>query len=240
VRKPPAFQFYADDFLAGTITMSNEERGLYIALLCIQWSKGFIIKADIDRLAHSMADASQAHVTSKFLPSPGGRLVNPRMESERQKQAEFRENKSNAGKTGALARWQPHKSAIRLPMAKNGSPSPSPSPIKRESKEASPLPLVEVFDAWNKTAEKSGLPVCLLMSDKRRRYLTTRLKEDFFVKNWRAALDKVSKSQFCLGMSERGWRASFDWFITPDAVAKVMEGKYDQATKEAAKEFSGY
>jgi len=79
------------------------------------------------------------------------------------------------------------------------------------------------------------------MSDNRRRHLSTRLKEDFFLKNWLAALDKVSKSPFCLGMSERGWRASFDWFITPDAVPKIMEGKYDQAeTPAPAKKFTGY
>src|SRR6478752_824536 len=49
--KPPAFQFYADDFLGGTLTMTLEERGLYITLLCLQWSKGFVTEDDLSALA---------------------------------------------------------------------------------------------------------------------------------------------------------------------------------------------
>lgn len=37
---PPAFQFYPDDFLAGTMHFTDAEAGLYIRLLCVQWSKG--------------------------------------------------------------------------------------------------------------------------------------------------------------------------------------------------------
>jgi len=34
--KPPAFQFYASDFLVDTIDLSNEELGAYVRLLCYQ------------------------------------------------------------------------------------------------------------------------------------------------------------------------------------------------------------
>ena len=27
--------------------------------------------------------------------------------------------------------------------------------------------------------------------------------------------------------NDRGWRADIDWYIKPDTIAKVMEGKYD-------------
>lgn len=40
--KPPAFQFYADEYLAGTIAMSLAEVGAYIRLLCYQWLNGDI------------------------------------------------------------------------------------------------------------------------------------------------------------------------------------------------------
>ena len=42
--KAPAFQFYAQDFLTGTLHLTMEERGLYITLLSLQWSKGSIPK----------------------------------------------------------------------------------------------------------------------------------------------------------------------------------------------------
>lgn len=91
-------------------------------------------------------------------------------------------------------------------------------------KDGASLPLSEVFDAWNGTA---GLSKCLVLSDKRRQTLKVRLGEPFFAANWRAALEKVEKSAFCLGDNDRGWKASFDWFISRDVVAKIMEGKYD-------------
>lgn len=92
-----------------------------------------------------------------------------------------------------------------------------------KDKRVSSLSLVEVFDAWN----ASGLKPCLVLSDKRRRSLAQRIKEDFFSQNWRSAIKKICESDFCRGKSERGWIASFDWFIQPDTSAKVMEGKYD-------------
>lgn len=84
--------------------------------------------------------------------------------------------------------------------------------------------LTVLFSEWNKLP---GVPQCLLISDKRRRSLEARLQEPFFVANWKEAMQRVSSSAFCRGESDRGWRATFDWFITPDAIVKIMEGKYD-------------
>ena len=39
-RKAPAFQLYVADFINGTITMNNEEVGVYIRYLCYEWDKG--------------------------------------------------------------------------------------------------------------------------------------------------------------------------------------------------------
>lgn len=85
----------------------------------------------------------------------------------------------------------------------------------------------EVFDTWNAS---ESLTTCLVISDKRRRSFEQRAKDKFFVSNWRTALDKIIKSDFCGGRNERGWRSNFDWFLQPDTVAKIMEGKYDNHT----------
>ena len=50
--KAPAFQFYAQDFLTGTMDMTMEEKGIYITLLSIQWSKGEIPKERLGLLIH--------------------------------------------------------------------------------------------------------------------------------------------------------------------------------------------
>jgi len=132
--KPPAFQFYADDFLAGTFSMSNEERGLYITLLCRQWTQGYVTKEEMARLSTGMAQPLVSHVLAKFRETESGVFQNARMESERDKQAQFRANRSESGKAGADKRWHSHSTAIAQPMAntmaKHSSPSPSPSPSK--------------------------------------------------------------------------------------------------------------
>jgi hypothetical protein len=88
----------------------------------------------------------------------------------------------------------------------------------------------ETFEVWNALADGVKLPRCLTVSDKRRRTIEARARDGFFAANWRAAMDKVCASEFCKGKSERGWVATFDWFIQPDSVAKIMEGKYDNRT----------
>lgn len=47
MHKDPAFLFYSSDFLSGTFTMSNEQIGKYIRLLCIQHQKGVLYEKDM-------------------------------------------------------------------------------------------------------------------------------------------------------------------------------------------------
>lgn len=97
--------------------------------------------------------------------------------------------------------------------------------IEKREKSAS-LPssvLEEVFNSWNKL---SPLPQCLVVSTKRRSQIEMRLRDKFFATNWREAMQKIHASPFCNGVNDRGWKATFDWFLQPDSCLKVMEGKY--------------
>ncbi len=33
--------------------------------------------------------------------------------------------------------------------------------------------------------------------------------------------------RFLRGVSDRGWVADFEWFVRPESVTKLLEGKYD-------------
>lgn len=165
--KPPAFQFYADDFLAGVLTLTLAERGLYITALCLQWNKGYITPTDFDRLGSGMDEPSMSHVKAKFEIGADGHLRNARMEAERKKQADYREERSKSGHLGAAARWHSDRSAMAQPMAKNGSPSPSPVSITKERESGQPengsriqfteftVPSWPEVKAW---AEMDGVP----------------------------------------------------------------------------------
>lgn len=151
--KPPAFQFYPDDFLGGTMTMNHEERGFYILLLCLQWTQCGISPDDFDRLGRGMAQPSVDHVKSKFDLGSDGMLRQHRLEKVRAEQSQYRANRSESGKAGAEARWHSHSTAIAQPMAsgmaKNSSPSPSPN--------NTPLPPNGFSKAWEPNPEQKRL-----------------------------------------------------------------------------------
>ena len=86
--KPPAFQLYADDFIAGTSDLTDTELGLYFRLLCAQWSRGSI-PADVDevlRFSRGSTTLQAERVMRKFEAGEDGALRNRRLEEERQKQ----------------------------------------------------------------------------------------------------------------------------------------------------------
>jgi uncharacterized protein YdaU (DUF1376 family) len=141
-RRAPAFQFYADDFLAGTMTMTNEERGAYISLLCLQWSKGFVTELDIQRMCLGMPTHCQSICQSKFEAGDDGHYRNKRLEKERLKQKERSEKQRDI----ANLRWKNHANALPEDMPDDAkayaesvpevcfpSPSPSPTPVKEKS-----------------------------------------------------------------------------------------------------------
>ena len=111
VNKPPAFQFYAGDFDQGTAEMTAEQTGCYIRWLCHQWVAGSIPLdplqlAGLTRITSEIFARVWPAVGPKFQPAEDGRLRNARLESEREKQREWRAELSGSGKEGAKARWQ--------------------------------------------------------------------------------------------------------------------------------------
>lgn len=86
---------------------------------------------------------------------------------------------------------------------------------------------------WNKLAVVSQ---CQKITPSRLKSIKARFEEPYFVENWKAALLKIKDSPFCCGDNERGWKASFDWFLKPDSCVRVMEGKYDKVVTKPAQQ----
>ena len=132
--RPPAFQFYADDFLAGTADMTPEEVGGYIRALCHQWNRGGL-PDDNERLALMMgisnAHALQ-HIRTKFKIGEDGLLRNERLERTRQEQDDYRASR----KQNAVIGWEKRRSMSNAHASDtvcSPSPTPSPEDNKRES-----------------------------------------------------------------------------------------------------------
>lgn len=104
--KDPAFLFYTSDFLVGTITMSNEQVGKYIRLLCLQHQKG---KLTIQDFQHYAAENDQA-ILEKFVFN-GGFYYNSRLVDESEKRKKHSEHQKNKAKL----RWQYQNDAVAMP-----------------------------------------------------------------------------------------------------------------------------
>lgn len=94
--KPRSFKFHATDFLVGTATMTAEEVGAYIRLLCHQWDKGSVPAEDeaLCRLA-GCRNKVIAAVRAKFATAESG-LVNECLDQQRR----FIASCSNSGRKG--------------------------------------------------------------------------------------------------------------------------------------------
>lgn len=44
---------------------------------------------------------------------------------------------------------------------------------------------------------------------------------------WQAIITRLNNSDFCNGINDRGWKATFDWLMQDETHLKIMEGKYD-------------
>lgn len=107
--KPPAFQFYAQDWLSSIdiSLMTLVEEGAYHRLLCWAWTQDDCgLPSDDEALAKlSRLEAEWLHSKDKILKKfrlDKGRLFNDRLLTERRKQEAWRAKCSKGGKTRAI------------------------------------------------------------------------------------------------------------------------------------------
>jgi len=88
--KDPAVLLYTSDFLSGTRTMTNEEVGMYIILLCLQHQNGKITERDMLSICKTYVEP----VFSKF-ELVDGFYINKRMYEEAEKRSKYTESRRN-------------------------------------------------------------------------------------------------------------------------------------------------
>jgi uncharacterized protein YdaU (DUF1376 family) len=108
--KPPSFDFFPDDFIAGTYHLPAEAVGIYVRLLCYQWNNGSVPsdENELARVAGVDADAMRTHMRTvmlKFMLDECGVLKNARLEQERAHKLSVIEK----SKSAADSRWAKEK-----------------------------------------------------------------------------------------------------------------------------------
>ena len=88
--KDPAVLFYTSDFISGTITMTDEQRGKYILVLCIQHQKGTLTEKDMLKICKTYDE----DIWCKF-SNEDGNFYNARMREETEKRSKYAESRRN-------------------------------------------------------------------------------------------------------------------------------------------------
>ena len=89
--KDPAVLFYTNDFLSGTFTMTDEQVGKYIRLLCLQHQKGKLTEKDMLHICNTYDE----DIYSKFV-NEDGLYYNKRMYDESEKRKRYSESRKKA------------------------------------------------------------------------------------------------------------------------------------------------
>lgn len=100
--KDPAVLLYTSDFLSGTYTMTDEQVGKYIRLLCLQHQQGKLSKQDM----LTICKAYDEKIWSKF-DEVDGFYINKRMYEEAEKRSKYTESRRNNAKKQAYAEHMP-------------------------------------------------------------------------------------------------------------------------------------
>lgn len=153
LKNPPYFPFYAADWLSDehVQSMTVEEEGCYVRLLCYCWREGSIPadgSAILQLCKRGVAELSPS-LLERFPIDPNNpsRRFNPKLRELREAQIEHRKERSESGLRGAKERWKSHKSAIgsaigsaiNQPLAKNGLSSSLSESTERESVSVPPM-----------------------------------------------------------------------------------------------------
>jgi len=126
-----------------------------------------------------------------------------------------------------------YPNALRMRNECVTNPGRLPNPTQPNPTEEKPSPPYQkILEAWEEicgVVEGIGTARPLSMTDSRREHLRARWAEPAFRDGGgRAAMEKIAASSFCRGKNDRGWTATFDWFIANDTnYVKALEGTYD-------------
>lgn len=89
--KDPAFLFYPNDWIGGTMGMTFEEKGAYMELLMMQFNRGHMTKHMIAQTVGQI----WVKIEDKFEVDKQGKYFNKRLEEEQKKRKEYTDSRRN-------------------------------------------------------------------------------------------------------------------------------------------------
>lgn len=249
--------FYPSDWLAGTLGLSDAEKGVYITLIARMYEMAGPIERNDDRLFRICGSKSKASFVKalEYLISEGKILdtKNGLFNEKASKVIEQTIEKSSKAKAAAQSRWDrnPNKNngsndanASAEHMPQQCQPEPEPE-LKKEdtnvSLQVSPAGDVsEAVRIYNDASARTGWPSVQKLTPARSKALRGRINDAGGMDGWRVAVEKAEQSDFLCGRTPNPWTGcSFDWLAKSANFTKLMEGNYDNRTDRTNAQSSG-
>lgn len=254
------FPLYHDAWIVGTRHMNYAEQGIYLNLLLLQFERGDLSMDVIDRYLPRAGDWEneiQEILHDKFTKLPNGTFRNERMATVTQEQQSKSEKRSRQT-AAARASKQKKVKAVTDTVTESVTGRELELELETELEKEKDLELklddscanalrlkkvslpavaskdgIEVaITRWNKVASvRPGIAAVRIATEKRRKKWNASVKKPGFLEAWRAALLKLPVAN----TQTFTWQPTFDWMLSLDNVTKLVEGNYDQANQEAAR-----
>lgn len=224
--KDPAILFYTGDFLTGTMTMTDEQVGKYIRLLCLQHQKGRLTEKDMLFICKSYDE----DIFIKFEKNGDGRYFNRRLEEEITKRSKYSESRSNNRKNKEKKELEPplqlkHMNNICETYDNHMENEDEDININvlKEGGTGETIDFSKTVDYWNTFSWFVKITDITETRKKKILYLiSTYGKEDFKI-----AIDNAIHSKYLNGKNKRRWKMTFDWLLNPENFVKVLEGNFN-------------
>lgn len=251
---PPAFQFYAKDWLSSprVNAMSPAQEGAYIRLLALSWTNDDCALPDDDddlarlsRLGDDWKNGLGEKIKKCFnVRVRKGRIGNEKLLDYR-KMLEARREKSHDGgvKSGEVRRSKANKKRSTLhpsfevnakqtrtkseANANSSSSSSSSTSIDSPNGESTDTTSGQISaDAFLAAWNATpGTRQALNIKGGRLTHFKARARDPSWVADYQRALAKFPLK--CFAAKPGGWQPNIDWFLRPDTVTTILENHYD-------------
>jgi uncharacterized protein YdaU (DUF1376 family) len=207
--KDPAFLFYPNDYIGGTMGMTFEEKGAYIELLMTQFNRGHMSGQVVGQVVGQL----WGKIKDKFKVDDKGMYFNERLDIEIEKRKAFVQSRLNniSGKNQ---------------YTKKGGHSEGHTGTRMEDENRIVIDYGFIVENYHSLCPKMNKVV--VINDLRKGFMNARVSE--------FGLDKVitviriaGESDFLNGKNDKAWKADFEWILRPTNFVKIMEGKYNKS-----------
>lgn len=148
--KDPAFLFYPNDWIGGTMGMTFEEKGAYMELLMMQFNRGHMTEHMIAQTVGQL----WVNIKDKFQIDGEGKFFNKRLEEEQKNRKTFTESRRNNLKgENQYTKNRGHMTTHMTSHMENENEDENTNVLKGGMGEISSIPF---DDFWNLYDKKRG------------------------------------------------------------------------------------